>query len=179
MDVQHCQSHPMALAESAKSFPHGHPSSLHQTIRPRKRILIIIIIITNHHHHLIVVQVGEGFGRVAELPGVKKLTRYLPVVDFITALPSSSSISRHLLSKVNIITASSPLPSCLSTLTVSRLTLAMLKKDDDRHHCDDYRRHLNPSLAAIPGDGVSDGSRGDCCNVRRLPGWHWHRDLGD
>ena len=61
----------------------------------------------------------------------------------------------------------------------------MLRKDDDRHHCDDYRqsdcyrRHLNPSLAAIPGDGVSDGSRGDCCNVRRLPGWHWHRDIGD
>ena len=54
MDVQHCQSHPMALAESAKSFPHGHPPSLHQTIRSRKRILIIIIIIiiiTNHHHH--------------------------------------------------------------------------------------------------------------------------------
>ena len=61
----------------------------------------------------------------------------------------------------------------------------MLRKDDDRHHCDDYRqsncyrRHLNPPLAAIPGDGVSDGSRGDCCNVRRLPGWHWHRDIGD
>ena len=39
----------------------------------------------------------------------------------------------HLFSKVDIITAAAPLPSCSSTSTVSRLTLAMLDTDDDWH----------------------------------------------
>ena len=107
-----------------------------------------------HPPRLAVVEVGQG-------PGVG------PSLAAVQELPA------HLLPELDVVAAAAPLPLGHVPLGANPpgLTLTMLKQINpsdfflDTDVCTDHQG----SLAAVPGEGVGHGRRGDGLDVGRLP----------